>query len=49
VCVCVCEQLFVETVRLLGVDVCGGPIISENGKEDENPLDLAPRTSVLEP
>jgi hypothetical protein len=35
--VCVCEWLFVETVRLLGVDVCGGPAVSENGIEDVNP------------
>ena len=34
--VCVCERGIVETVRLLGVDVCGGPVVSENGKEGVN-------------
>jgi hypothetical protein len=34
--VCVCEQWFVETVRLLGVDMCSGPVVSENGKEGVN-------------
>jgi hypothetical protein len=37
VCVGACEQLFVETVRLLGVNGCGGPVVSENGGEDVNP------------
>jgi hypothetical protein len=41
VCVCVCERLFVETVRLLGVNVCGGPV-SENGREDVNPQTRSP-------
>jgi hypothetical protein len=36
VCVCVCKRWFVETVRLLGVDVCGRPVVSENGKEGVN-------------
>jgi hypothetical protein len=37
VCVCVCENSYLlETVRLLGVDVCGGPAVSENGREDIN-------------
>jgi hypothetical protein len=35
--VCVREQLFVETVCLLGMDVCGGPAASENGREDVVP------------
>jgi hypothetical protein len=37
ICVYMCERLSVETVRLLGVDMCGGPVVSENGKEDVNP------------
>jgi hypothetical protein len=37
VCVYVCEWLFVETVCLLGVDVRGGPVVSENGREDVKP------------
>jgi hypothetical protein len=36
-CVGVCEQLFVDTVHLLGVNEHGGPVVRENGGEDVNP------------
>jgi hypothetical protein len=36
VCVYVCEWSFVETVRLLGVDECGGPAVSENNTGNVN-------------
>jgi hypothetical protein len=35
--ICVREWLFVENVCLLGVDMCGGPAVSENGREDVIP------------
>jgi hypothetical protein len=34
--VCACDRLFVETVCLLGVDACSGPVVNEDGKEDVN-------------
>jgi hypothetical protein len=34
VCVYVCEGWFVETIRLLCVDKCSGPVVSENNRGD---------------